>query len=111
MLIGGAGSDRLVGGGGDDILIGGATAFDANGAALCAIMDEWAHTGLSYRQRVDHLTGTPGGQNAPYYLNATTVSNDGAADTMTGSSGADLFFASLGDRVTGKKAGEVVVAV
>jgi len=38
VLIGGAGGDRLVSGGGDDILIGATTDFDANGAALCAIM-------------------------------------------------------------------------
>src|SRR5262249_1691352 len=41
LLIGGLGADQLTGNGGSDILIGGRTAFDANDAALAAIMAEW----------------------------------------------------------------------
>ena len=41
LLIGGRGGDQLKGGGGDDLLIAGFTAFDANQAALEAILAEW----------------------------------------------------------------------
>jgi hypothetical protein len=69
-----------------------------------------SRTDLTYRQRVDHLTGAvAGGKNAPYFLNSSTVHDDQAADTQTGSSGADLFFASFADRITGKKSSEVTI--
>lgn len=99
LLIGGTGADRIVGDPDDDILIGGATSFDAQQAALCAIMDEWTSQ-RTYAERTSNLTGaTTGGANGQYYLNAgatnTTVFDDAAADVMTGSSGQDWFFANL----------------
>ena len=56
LMIGSAGADSLVGDNGDDILIAGYTTFDADRAALEAIMAEWgsSHT---YAQRVANLTG------------------------------------------------------
>ena len=41
ILIGGTGADRLDGGAGEDLLIGGTTSYDANIAALTALMAEW----------------------------------------------------------------------
>src|SRR5262249_35847545 len=79
VLIGGAGADALVGNGGDDILIGGSTTYDANEAALHAIMAEWG-SAADYGTRVAHLRGTlAGGLNGTYYLNSQTVLDDGAA--------------------------------
>jgi Ca2+-binding RTX toxin-like protein len=124
ILIGGGGRDRLVAGAGEDILIGGSTIYDdpsgaANADALCAIMQEWARTDATYCQRVDHLTGAPGGLNGPFYLEGAgpgqTVFDDQAADTLTGGSGSDLFFARLcgtdGDTLTDLHTGERVIRI
>jgi Ca2+-binding RTX toxin-like protein len=124
LLIGGGGSDRLVAGAGEDILIGGSTAYDdpavaAHTDALCAIMQEWSRTDETYQQRVDHLTGAPGGVNGPFFLNGAgagqTVFDDQAADKLTGSSGLDLFFAHLSgtnpDTLTGLQSGEQVIGI
>jgi Ca2+-binding RTX toxin-like protein len=54
ILIGGVGNDRLVGNADDDILVAGSTDFDANDAALCAIMDEWIAL-LNRRQNAGNL--------------------------------------------------------
>ncbi len=58
ILIGGAGAgaDKLYGGGQDDMLIAGSTAYDANDAALAAIMSEWS-SNQSYADRVMDLMG------------------------------------------------------
>ncbi|HKB02850.1 MAG TPA: hypothetical protein VKD90_11565, partial [Gemmataceae bacterium] len=105
LLVGGLGSDVLRGLGGDDILIGGRTTYDANQAALDAIMAEWTGTG-TYAQRVAHLTGTPGGLNGTTYLiKGVTVLDDGkTGDTLTGGLGLDLFFGFVGDRVMDREA-------
>jgi Ca2+-binding RTX toxin-like protein len=105
LLIGGAGPDRLIGGAGDDILIGGSTAFDANPAALFRVMAEWTTTLRGYKGRVANLQGAPPRpgfeppRNGPYFLIKDgllgTVFDDAAADTATGGTGRDLFFASL----------------
>ena len=61
---------------------------------------------------MDHVTGAvAGGLNAGSFLKALTVHDDGAADKLTGASGMDLFFMSLGDSLTGKSTGENVVWV
>jgi hypothetical protein len=95
VIIGGGGGDMLVGGGGDNILIAGTTAYDANLTALTAIMAEWTRTDLSFEQRVAALNsnGPPAGAlNGLYELNKKTVSDDGAADTLTGGGGLNWFF-------------------
>jgi hypothetical protein len=100
LLIGGTGADRLVGNAEDDILIGGVTSFDANPAALCAVMKEWTRTDRSYADRISDLR-YGGGLNGSVMLNEATVFNDTDADVMTGSSGSDWFlFDSTRDRVT-----------
>jgi len=107
LLLGGAGSDQLTAGSSQAILIGGITDYDANEAALAAIIDEWSRTDESYEQRVDHLLGTvSGGWNNGFVLNASTIHDDGTPDTLAGGSGMDLFFLSLGDTLTGKKSGD-----
>jgi titin len=98
LLIGGLGADDLVGNADGDLLIAGTTAHDANEAALCAIMAEWT-SARDYATRVANLRGTGSGPraNGSYFLNATTVFDDGAVDRLTGSSGQDWIFANIAD--------------
>src|SRR5262249_35715113 len=99
------------GGGGEDILIGGTTAYDRDEgnreamippASFAAIMAEWTRTDLAgtplqvYQQKINHLMNG-GGPNGPYRLNATTVSSDGVANTLTGGADLDWFFANALD--------------
>jgi ELWxxDGT repeat protein len=90
LLIGGTGADRLVGDANDDILIAGSTAFDADPAALAAVLAEWTRTDADFQTRVGHLMNG-GGLNGAVCINATTVSDDNAYDVLTGSSGTDWF--------------------
>ena len=110
LLIGGTGADRLVGNAGDDLLIAGMTAYDSNYAVLKILMSEW-NSSRSYSQRVYNLSnGTGGGgldastfvsrNNGVYFLIgddglSQTVFNDNDLDKLTGSAGADWFFANL----------------
>lgn len=84
LLIGGTGMDQLLGGPGQDILIGGSTVYDANTAALLAIMAEWARGDQSYEQRVAHLR-LGGGHNGSILLNTSKVISDGTRDELRGS--------------------------
>ena len=116
LLIGGRGSDRLVGNAGDDLLIAGSTAFDANEAALAAVLREWTRTDLGYRDRINHLLGaaaggSSGGANGSFNLNDQTVADDNAYDVLTGSAGQDWFFfnfqdGGVKDKVTDLKSSE-----
>jgi Ca2+-binding RTX toxin-like protein len=99
LLLGGIGTDTLIGGSGDDILIGGATAYDGNITALDAVMREWIRTDLDSSQRIAHLKNG-GGFNGTNLLNASTVLDDSAADTLTGGQGLNWFFQSAGDWIT-----------
>jgi Ca2+-binding RTX toxin-like protein len=98
LLVGGHGADQLFGQSGDDILISGSTSYDANTAALNAILAEWTST-RSYAQRIDNLTGaTSGGANGSILLQpGTTVSGDTSADALTGGRATDWFFSSPDD--------------
>src|SRR5262249_54232815 len=87
LLLGGLGNDALNGGGDDDILIGGTTSYDANPAALDALMAEWRRTDQTYAQRHTHLR-LGGGLNGTTLLNTTTV-HDAGTDTLTGGTGLD----------------------
>src|SRR5439155_11520224 len=91
---GGNGADRIVGNAGDDILIAGYTSYDANDAALKALMAVW-NTGASYASRVAAVQNPL----ATYHLitdgPSQTVFSDNAVDQLTGSAGTDLFFANL----------------
>jgi Ca2+-binding RTX toxin-like protein len=113
LLIGGTGVDTLVGSSGEDLLISGSTAFDADGAALQAILAEWT-SGRTYEQRLANLTGTANStfaarSNGNFFLlpnygprnagNQATVFDDTSIDTLTGGdpsradSDRDWFFA------------------
>jgi hypothetical protein len=114
LLIGGLGTDMLNAGSGDDLLVAGTTAFDANEAALDAIMAEWT-SGRDYATRVANLSGAGSGprNNSNYFLTASsldaTVFDDGTLDVLNGGSGMDWFFANLAqDILHGRHDGEVV---
>lgn len=102
VLIGGAGADRLSGGADEDILIGGTTAHDGSPVAQADVLTEWwrprPYPQVPYGRRVEHLLGErPNGLNGSTYLNATTVFDDGAGDTMLGERGRDWFLTGAGD--------------
>lgn len=121
LIIGGMGKDHLQSTGGEDIMIAGTTSHDSNGAALCAIMDEWTRTDATYDVRVSHLKGpagggTAGGLNMPFYLNTSTVQDDGAEDKVESGSGRDWFFANTSgsgvlDKLSGRKSDEVLTEI
>jgi Ca2+-binding RTX toxin-like protein len=119
VLIGGSGADRIVGNAGDDLLIAGATSFDGEPAALAAVVAEW-NSARDYDTRVANVMGTGSGPrlNGNIFLMADgptpTVTDDGAADVLTGSAGQDWFFARLSgsgvrDKVTDLGAAEFLV--
>ena len=108
ILVGGRGVDKLIssqghnlligGDGGDilettrgtgDLLVRGATNFDANAAALIALLDEWKDP-TDITTRINHLTGTtPGGKNGRYFLDAGTVQPHDPNDDARGANGLD----------------------
>ena len=120
ILIGGAGKDTLIAGPGRDILIGGkggdtliavetrhglgkqaggsilisgTTAYDANDAALSAIMAEWASGRPRFARVHDLLVGRgrKAASKGSVRLNSKTVKNDRARDRLIGDR-LDLFF-------------------
>jgi hypothetical protein len=93
LLIGGTGADTLRAGSGGALLIGGTTDYDANLAALLAIMKEWGRTDVDYNTRVKHLSGTlGGGLNGSFRLTSSTVHDDDTIDSLYGGAGLDWFF-------------------
>jgi hypothetical protein len=104
ILIGGTGADKLDGGAGDDILIGGTTAHDASTAALLALAQEWSRQDAITSTRIGHLR-TGGGLNGTFLLNSSTVTDDGTADSLTGGSEFDWFWAGGQDH-TDQAAGD-----
>jgi PKD repeat protein len=121
LLIGGLGRSILIGGGGSDVLdargeavlIAGSTDYDNNLAALDAVMAEWA-SGDSYQTRESDLLGpsaggSSGGLNGRFYLNATTVHDDGVPDLLVGGSGLDLYYLSQDDVLLGSKKEESLI--
>jgi len=108
VLIGGLGADQLQGGPGEDILIAGTTVFDADPAALQSLLAAWSGPG-SYAQRTAAIqAGT-----TPLLVEGVTptVLDDGAVDRLNGQSGLDWFFASVGDKISGKHPAEFVNGV
>jgi Ca2+-binding RTX toxin-like protein len=114
LVIGGSGSDTVIGGTGDDIVIGASTLYDANAAALTALLAEWKSS-QNYDDRLSHLQNG-GGLNGAFLLNGSTVIEDFASDDLFGNSlspftdlGRDWFWAQensiwadvLHDRVSG----------
>jgi hypothetical protein len=108
VLVGGAGADRVNGNADEDVLIAGGFLAGSSSAdregALRSTLDRWT-AGDSYSARVAALNA---------YLSAK-VTDDAAADVLTGASGIDWFFANLNgavpDSLSGAKAGETVNAL
>jgi hypothetical protein len=90
ILIAGAGAGTLKGNAGQDLLVGGTTNYDTNLTALKAILAEWTSTS-DYAIRVQHLL-QGGGANGTTRLSATTFTNNGGVNTMTGAGDLDLFY-------------------
>jgi hypothetical protein len=109
LLIGGEGTDGLAALGDDDILIAGSTPYDEDPGALRALLAEWTRKDLGYAERVEHLR-SGGGRNGTVRLDAMTVTDDGERDRLESGPGRDWFFASAPDRITGRKAGEILTA-
>ncbi|MBW3597896.1 MAG: cadherin-like domain-containing protein [Planctomycetes bacterium] len=123
MLVGGNGLDRLVGNADDDILIAGRLAFANQDNAISPIMQEWT-SGRDWDTRTANIRGSNADPasfaqrlNGEYYLKIDgaepTVVDDGQKDVLTGSAGADWFFAQLDgddeaakDKITDLGAGE-----
>lgn len=102
LLLGGIGADRLQGDAGENIYIAGTTSHDAHDAALMAILREWSSP-RSRSVRLANLTdgsGSADGVNGSYFLNADTIFNDAATDTLFGTTSGDwLFYDSSRDRL------------
>jgi hypothetical protein len=84
--------------------------------ALAFLMAEWSRTDVDYATRVGHLNGSlSGGLNGSYFLNGTTVFDDGTIDALYGSGGLDWYFAHLSgkyaDVLNGRAAEEVVTKI
>lgn len=99
VLVGGAGADILNSGGtgadwGDDLLIGGIlnipTIYGPADVGS-SLLRSWA-TPATYLGHIEQLTSAPR-NSRDYKLNATTVLDDNAIDTLFGGGGLDWFFA------------------
>ena len=86
MLIGGDNADRLVGSAGADVLVSGSLGSDATESSIRDLLAAWADSQITTEEddTADVL-----------------VEQDDGTDVLTGSSGADWFIISLGDRITG----------
>lgn len=114
LLIGGIGADTIHGNAQDDILVAGRTIHDNDLQALDSLMAEWTST-RSYSDRVARLSGDLGpiGNNGSYYLNNSTVADDGQRDVLTGDTGQDWFLfnqtgAGSNDEATDVHSGEII---
>lgn len=109
VVIGGMGSDFVLGQGEDDLLVGGATAYDEDSVALEAIRAEWTsdHDYMTRVMNIHDGTGSVDRGNESYFLDDSTVADDGAVDYLQGSSGQDWFILSASDQVTDADGAEV----
>jgi Ca2+-binding RTX toxin-like protein len=107
LLIGGSGSDWICGDAADDILIAGSTDYDANVAALKALLAEWS-SGASYPTRVANVTRGGGSLvGLGVLLNDTTVHDDSDYDELRGDGDRDLFFYNFEGAGTKDKAKDI----
>jgi uncharacterized repeat protein (TIGR01451 family) len=126
-ISGGSGSNLLIGGGGgggpnyilgttgNNLEISGTTSYDANQAALSAILQEWA-SGDSYSARVQKITQTGLSVNgSTVKLNSSTIQRVAAYEYLFGGTGQNLYFATQTgstfdrDYVIGRKSNETVL--
>ena len=99
ILIGGVGVDTLNGGSDDDILIGGRTANDSLVDNLASLRAEWA-SARDYAARIARLRAGVGTPSASLGAGKTVVNDNGADDTISGSSGTDWYFRAVDDTIT-----------
>jgi len=92
ILIGGDGTDVLSGGGGQDILIDSSTDYDADTAALLALLIEW-NAGTPLATRINNIMN---GISVPA-LNGSTIDDDGVFDLLIGGGGIDWILLHSGD--------------
>ncbi|MFO1001132.1 MAG: Calx-beta domain-containing protein [Planctomycetaceae bacterium] len=110
FLVGGLGADLLKGDRDGDLLIGNRVTFENDPVALQFVLAEWT-SNRSYSSRVANLRGNGSGTrlNGTTFLNASTVLNDNAIDTLMGSNGQDWFLGTIGqDLFSGRSANEQV---
>lgn len=116
LLIGGAGADRLMGGsasgntattGDENLLIGDATIYDANDAALMALLAEWSDTSKQVDLRISTLrAGVAFGGPTPgtAKLVSANIINDAAQDQLYGTAAMTWFWNVYGnDVLSGKR--------
>ena len=101
-----AATDTLRGGSGNDLLVGGRTIYDANTAALDQIHTLWTLR-VAYSSRTQWLREGIGGTPR---LTAAEIT-DTAVDSLLGEAGADYFYASSRDVLTGRTAAEERISV
>lgn len=110
LLFGGLGSDLLKGNSDGDLLVGNRVTFENDAEALQFVLSEWTSS-RSYTSRTANLRGTGSGTrlNGTVFLNASTVLNDNAIDTLMGSTGQDWFLGTIGqDLFSGRAANEQI---
>jgi Ca2+-binding RTX toxin-like protein len=110
ILFGGLGADLLKGDSDGDLLVGNRVTFENDAIALQFVLAEWT-SNRSYSSRVANLRGTGSGSrlNGTTFLNASTVLNDNAIDTLMGSTGQDWFLGTVGqDLFSGRASNEQI---
>ena len=110
ILISNGGADQLTSWSGNALLVAGTTSYTANDTALAALLAEWGSTS-SYALRAAHISGTPGGLNGSYYLNAMTVRGVSSAHSTLRGKSADMFLKGSADTMLGYTPGETVITL
>ena len=117
LIAGCGGRNVILGTQGDNVEISGSTAYDANQAALAAILAEWS-SGDSYAQRVGRLNGTiAGGLNGSWVLVAGTIAHGTNDNYLFGGTGQNAYFARqtgsllARDYIFGEKYSEIVTSI
>jgi Ca2+-binding RTX toxin-like protein len=103
VVIGDGGSDTITGGGGYNLLIGGITSYDANLAALKALMQYWDNPNVPDTGALDQLVNPLKSKNGVtvngqvLVFNKNTVQNDNVRDYLFSGTGANWFIRDADD--------------
>ena len=108
LLVAGPNASTLIGGDQDDLLIGGWTVYDTQAglASWLQIASYWAGTD-PYATRVSNLTS---GGGVPL-LDASTVTGNGGANTLFGTTEVALLYSDGLDSVTGFDPGSQTITI
>ena len=84
LIIGGQGADWLRGAAGGDLLVAGTTVHDNDAAALNALLAEWGSTRelIVRRDNIRDGSGSADRLNQTYFLNPTTIFDDGERNRL-----------------------------